>query len=89
MERHSGEIDLVENHGHARSVIRFPNPDRGSSHYGADRELVRRMQRFLRGEAPPVGVAEGLASLRLVRAALESLHDGGRVIDLTQGEAGT
>jgi predicted dehydrogenase len=85
MERHSGEIDLVENHGHARSQIRFPNPDRASSHYGADRELVRRMQHFLRGEAPPVGVAEGVASLRLVRAALDSLHDGGRVIEMGAG----
>jgi predicted dehydrogenase len=82
MERHSGEIDLVEHHGHARGVVRYPNPDRGSSHYGADRELVRRMQRFLRGEAPPVGVAEGLASLRLVHAALESLHDDGRTVAL-------
>jgi len=84
MERHSGEIDLVENHGHARSRVRFPNPDRGSSHYGADRELVRRMQRFLRGEPPPVGVAEGVASLRLVQAALDSLHSGGRLIELTE-----
>lgn len=89
MERHSGEIDLVENHGHARSTIRYPNPDRGSSHYGADRELVRRMQAFLRGEPPPVGVAEGVASLRLVQAALDSLHQGGRVVDLTDGGQAT
>jgi len=85
MERHSGEIDLVENYGHARSTIRFSNPDRGSSHYGADRELVRRMQAFLGGQMPPVGVAEGVASLRLVQAALDSLHQGGQMVDLTDG----
>lgn len=85
MERHSGEIDLVENYGHARSTIRFSNPDRASSHYGADRELVRRMQAFLGGEAPPVGVAEGVASLRLVQGALDSLHQGGQMVDLTDG----
>jgi predicted dehydrogenase len=84
MERHSGEIDLVENHGHARSTIRFPDPDRASSHFGADRELVRRMQRFMQGDVPPVGVAEGVASLRLVDAALTSLHAGGQPVDLTQ-----
>ncbi|AQQ05356.1 hypothetical protein B0E33_18700 [Roseibium algicola] len=93
MERHSGTIDLVENHGHTRSQIRFPDPDRGSSHYGADRELVRRMQRFVNGEAPPVGVAEGVASLRLVHAAQKSLRNGGMPVDpgsadLTSGGIG-
>ncbi len=81
MERHSGCIDLVEQHGRARSDIRFPNPDRGSSHYGADRELVRKIERFMNGEAPPVGVAEGLASLRLVQAAQISLAEDGRPVD--------
>ncbi len=81
MERHSGEIDLVENHGRARSTIRFPNPDAGSSHFGADREVVRRMSRFMKGELPPVGVAEGVASLRLVRAAQISLRNGSQPID--------
>jgi hypothetical protein len=45
-------------------------------------QLVRRMARFLRGEPPPVGVAEGVASLRLVQAALDSLHNGGHVVEL-------
>jgi predicted dehydrogenase len=81
MERHSGDTDIVENHGHARSVIRYPNPERGSSHYGADLQLVRRLRRFLGGEAPPVGVAEGMASLRLVHAAQHSLANGGAPVD--------
>ena len=81
MERHSGTIDLVENYGHTRSRIGFPDPDRNSSHYGADRELVRRMQRFVAGEKPPVGVAEGVASLRLVRAAQKSLENGSKPFD--------
>jgi len=81
MERHSGSIDLVENHGQSRASIDYPNPDRGSSHYGADRELVRKLERFLMGEQPPVGVAEGIASLRLVAAAQTSLADGSRPVD--------
>lgn len=85
MERHSGDIDIVEDHGCARGLIRHPDPDRGSSHYGADLELVRRMRRFAGGEAPPVGVAEGLASLRLVVAAQESLRAGGRPVDPATG----
>ena len=81
MERHSGDIDLVERHGHARSTIRHPDPDRGSSHYGADRELVRKLDRFMQGERPHVGVAEGVASLRLVTAAQISLAENGRPVD--------
>lgn len=81
MERHSGDIDLVEAFGHARSTIRYPNPERGSSHFGADLELVRRLRRFIDGQAPPVGVAEGIASLRLVLAAQTSLREGGRPVD--------
>jgi predicted dehydrogenase len=81
MERHSGDIDLVEQHGRARSLVHHPNPDRGSSHYGADRELVRKLERLMRGEKPPVGVAEGIASLRLVTAAQISLAEGGRPVN--------
>ena len=81
LERHSGDIDLVEHYGEARARIHHPNPDRGSSHYGADRELVRELERFMRGKRPPVGVAEGVASLRLVQAALVSLAEGGRPVD--------
>jgi hypothetical protein len=62
-----------------RSITRTPTA--GSSHYGADRELVRKLERFLRGERPPVGVAEGVASLRLVTAAQISLAEGGRPVD--------
>ncbi|HBG97483.1 MAG TPA: hypothetical protein DDY29_01715 [Rhodobacteraceae bacterium] len=81
MERHSGDIDLVEAYGHARSTIRFPNPERGSSHFGADLALVRRLRAFVDGHPPPVGVAEGIASLRLVHAAQISLRQGGRPVD--------
>lgn len=81
MERHSGDIDLVEDYGESRAQIRHPNPDRGSSHYGADRELVRELERFMSGKRPPVGVQEGVASLKLVQAAQLSLAEGGRAID--------
>ena len=81
MERHSGDIDLVEQHGHARSMIRHPDPDRGTSHFGADKELVRKIERFLLGEAPPVSVEQGVACLRLVHAAQLSLAQDGLPVD--------
>ena len=82
MERHSGSIDLVSQHGHKRETIDMASPDRDSSHFGADKELVRTLRRFVDGDVPIVGVPEGHASLRLVSAAQKSLQAGGRIIDL-------
>lgn len=81
MERHSGEIDLVSNFGRSRDVVEPVSNDRSSSHFGADLELVRTMRRFAGGEVPPVGVPEGVASLRLVHAAQLSLDAGGRAVN--------
>lgn len=81
MERHSGQIDLVSDHGHHRDIVSASSVDAGSSHFGADLELVRTMERFCAGERPPVGPKEGLASLRLVQAAQRSLHQGGMPVD--------
>ena len=82
MERHSGSIDLVSDYGRKHEVIAMASPDRDSSHFGADKELVRSLRRLVDGDVPPVGVAEGVASLRLVTAAQKSLGSGGRTIDL-------
>lgn len=81
MERHSGSIDVVADHGRRHEVVTFNDPDRSSTHFGADLELVRTLRRFCGGERPPVGVSEGLASLRLVLAAQHSLRNGGIPVD--------
>lgn len=81
MERHSGQIDLVSQHGAKREVIEAGAANRDSSHFGADLELVRTMRRFVAGETPPAGVADGLASLRLVEAARKSMADQGRPVN--------
>ena len=82
MERHSGDIDLVERYGHARSKIRHPDP---RPRYVALSERTRnwyeRLSGSCWGEAPPVGVAQGVASLRLVQAAQISLAQDGRPVD--------
>jgi predicted dehydrogenase len=86
MERHSGSIDLVADHGKTHQVITPDVPDRGSSHFGADLQLVRSLRRFVDGEAPTVGVPEGIASLRLVVAAQKSLRAGGRPVNPQTGD---
>ena len=85
MERHSGAIDLVADHGRRHEIVAADGSERKSSHFGADLELIRKLRRFCDGERPPVGVPEGLASLRLVAATRKSLDAGGRsVIPETQ-----
>lgn len=86
MERHSGAIDCVSAHGHRHSVIHPDAPDRETSHFGADLQLVRALRRYIDGEAPPVGVPEGVASLQLVIAAQKSLSAGGRPVDPRTGD---
>lgn len=81
MERHSGTIDVVAAHGHQTETITFPDPERQSTHFGADRQLVRTMRRFFDGEPPPVGPRDGLSSLRMVHAALKSLRNRGIPVD--------
>lgn len=81
MERHSGRIDLVHDYGRTHDVIENAAADRSSSHFGADLALVRTLRRFVDGETPPVGVLEGIASLRLVLAAQKSMRAGGRPVD--------
>jgi len=81
MERHSGEIDLVEDYGYTRGVIEPDPATRDSTHYGADRQLVREIVNFMQGTPPPVGVREGVESMRLVAAAKLSLAQGGVPID--------
>ncbi|POF28003.1 Gfo/Idh/MocA family protein [Roseibium marinum] len=81
MERHSGAIDVVSQHGEHREVIDASAEDSGSSHFGADLELVRRMRRYCDGEMPPVGISDGVASLRIVNAAHLSLRNHGRAVN--------
>lgn len=81
MERHSGEIDLVRDFGRSRDIVKMASLDRDSSHFGADKELVRAMRRFVDGARPNVGVPEGHASLQLVLAAQKSMRAHGRPVD--------
>ena len=82
LERSSGTIDLVSDYGRHQETIVIDNPDQSSSHYGADRRLVRDMKSFCEGKLSPVGVQEGIASLRMVIAAQESIRVGGQFMQI-------
>ncbi len=83
LERSSGTIDLVSDHGHHHEIIVIDNPDQNSSHYGADRRLVRDMKAFCEGNLSPVGVQEGIASLQMVVAAQQSIKAGGQFLPIS------
>lgn len=80
LERHSGSIDVIADYGHQQRTVHCSSADRESSHFGADLELIRTLRKFYDGEAPPVGVAEGVNSLRLVLAAQHSLQRQGELV---------
>jgi predicted dehydrogenase len=87
LERSSGTIDLVTDHGKKHRVYKVNNPDKGSSHYGADRQLVKSLRAFADGEAPTVGVREGIASLKMVLATQNSISNQGAFVSSAEMEA--
>lgn len=77
LTRHSGTLEVWDSFGKRREEIDCRTEDFQSSHFGADRELVRQMRAFCAGEKPVVGSAEGHESLRMVAAAQRSIDAGG------------
>lgn len=84
MERSSGKIDVVSDYGKKQETIEFNDAERNTTHFGADRQLVRKLRAFYDGETPPVGVSEGVKSLRIVLAAQQSIRLHGQSVSLNQ-----
>ena len=79
-----GEIDLIGQHGKHREVIDCRTPEFRTSHFGADLRLIRQMRRLYDGKPPTVGVPEGPEATRMVMAALKSMDEGGRTVEMTE-----
>jgi predicted dehydrogenase len=84
IRRHAGEIDLIGDHGKRREIIDCRGPDFNTSHYGADLYLLRQMRVFYDGTPPVVGVPQGLEATRMVMAALKSIDEGSRVVQMQE-----
>jgi predicted dehydrogenase len=85
LTRHSGEIDLVNDFGKNHETIHCKGEGFDSSHFGADAVLVSTLRRFYEGEVPVVSADDGYEATRMVMAALESIEDGGKLIQLGGG----
>jgi predicted dehydrogenase len=79
LTRSTGTIELVSEYGGRRETIDAGGPDFGSSHYGADLELVRQMRRFVDGEVPTATALDGFQSLRMIDAVSESIRRNGEL----------
>jgi len=86
LNRHRGELNVVSDYGKKHEVIDCRREEFGSTHFGADLELVREMARFATGETPVVSAPEGFEATRMVMAAHASIAAGGTTIDMTTFE---
>lgn len=89
LTRLKGEIDLVTDYGEKKhEVIACKAEAFESSHFGADRKLIRELAKFARGGASPVSGWHGMEATRMTLAAMQSIDEGGRTIrmaDLADG----
>ena len=83
LTRLRGEIDVVTDYGEKKEyVIACKADDFDSSHFGADRRLVREMAKFARGGESPVNGGDGLEATRMILGAMKSIDEGGETIRL-------
>jgi predicted dehydrogenase len=88
LTRGTGEILLVSDYGKKKERFFAGGLDFESSHYGADKALIREMRRFLDGDHPVASSLDGYESLRMVLAAEDSMVRGGQLIELGGNEGG-
>ena len=82
----SGRLVLSRSDGMIRSYAKFGKEtdtffaggdDFESSHYGADKKLVRQLSDFCNGAEPVCDAQDGLKSLQMVCGARDSFKEGG------------
>ncbi|MDF1860570.1 MAG: Gfo/Idh/MocA family oxidoreductase [Verrucomicrobiales bacterium] len=83
LTRLRGEIDIVTDYGtRSHEVIHCKSDDFESSHFGADKRLVREIAAFARGGDSPVDGKYGLEATRMILAALKSIDEGGETVQM-------
>ena len=84
LTRHTGELDLVTDHGETHRVIDGRREGYEGSHFGADVALIHELRRFCEGAPPTVSARAGLEATRLVMAALRSIDGGGETVEMAE-----
>ena len=86
LTRHTGILDIVTDHGSTHETIDCKRDDFGSSHFGADLELVRELKTFYDGASPLVSSQNGLEAARMIEAGLRSIYSGGQLVLMSDVE---
>ncbi len=77
LTRGTGEIEIISDYGKSRKVFFAGGKDFYSSHYGADKALIREMLRFCTvGTDLVASSKDGYRSLQMVLGAEESMNSG-------------
>jgi predicted dehydrogenase len=84
LTRHTGELDLVTDHGRTHQVLDCRDDHFDDSHFGADIALVRELRRFCGGVPPTVSARAGLEATRMVMASFRSMDAGGVPVDMEE-----
>lgn len=80
VDRHEGMVTVSSDYGRKTEVIDCRDEEFETSHFGADRELIRALRAFHDGRAPIASADDGYTSLEVVLAAQESIKRSGQPV---------
>lgn len=84
LTRHTGQLDVISDFGSNRETVDCRDEEFSSSHFGADRKLIRELRAFYDGAPPVVGAQSGLEATALVMAAHKSIDSGGAQVRIDE-----
>lgn len=82
LTRSTGMLKVISEFGKKERVYYAGGEDFASSHYGADKALIRDLRAFFAGGKPIASSSDGYESLRMVLAADASMKEDGLPIDM-------
>ena len=80
VNRHEGSVTLYSDFGRKEEVFDCRGEEFETSHFGADRELIRKIKDFYNGKKPIAAENDGYKSLEIVLAAQQSIINCGQPV---------
>lgn len=77
LNRHEGTVKLSARWGEEETVYDCRGDEFDTSHFGADRDLIRVLKKFIDGNNPTARAMDGVKSLEMVLAAQKSIRKNG------------
>lgn len=80
VNRHEGTVTLYSDFGRAQETYDCRGEEFDTSHFGADRDLVRALRAFYDGSDPIAKAEDGYMSLEMVLATQDSIYHSGQPV---------